>query len=243
MSRWFISDIHGMYDEFDKILNKIGLSKDDELYLLGDYVDRGNFSFEVISKILELIDSGYNVNALVGNHEDMMIKGIENKTREDWDLWTYNGGEETIRSYGGGEPLEYQEHPYGKLVKTYTKPNYPERHLRFIRELPDRFIGEDFFACHATPNPWIENPFEKSARQHLIWERFSRREFLRHNPDSKQIISGHTPQFLDDIKKDLDEGSKWLIIDGGCYYKRHGYGNLVAFNLDEWRIEVVENKG
>ncbi|HGR9839137.1 TPA: metallophosphoesterase, partial [Streptococcus pneumoniae] len=67
-----VSDIHGHYNEFIKSLNKIDLSdKQSKLILLGDYIDYGSQSFQVISKIIEL-EKIYpkQIITLFGNHEE-----------------------------------------------------------------------------------------------------------------------------------------------------------------------------
>jgi serine/threonine protein phosphatase 1 len=67
--RYAISDIHGCLRTFDKLLETVGFSFEDELYLLGDYVDKGPDSKGVLNRIIELISKGYKVTALMGNHE------------------------------------------------------------------------------------------------------------------------------------------------------------------------------
>jgi len=66
-----ISDIHGCARTFQALLDKIQLSTNDQLYLLGDYIDRGPDSKGVIDTILGLINAGYRVQTLMGNHEKM----------------------------------------------------------------------------------------------------------------------------------------------------------------------------
>ena len=73
--RFAVSDIHGCLKTFESLLTeKIKLEKEDQLFLLGDYVHRGPDSEGVLSKIIELIDNGYQIYAIRGNHEDKYIK-------------------------------------------------------------------------------------------------------------------------------------------------------------------------
>ena len=98
-----ISDIHGHYNEFIKSLNKIDLSdKQSQLILLGDYIDYGSQSFQVISKIIEL-EKIYpkQIITLIGNHEEMFY---------DWfnlNQPTASAFLETIKSFFSTEELEY----------------------------------------------------------------------------------------------------------------------------------------
>ena len=96
--KFAISDIHGCNITFNALLEKIDLQKTDELYLLGDYVDRGPNSKGVIDTILELQSEGFFVKCLKGNHEDAMIKSLH-----DTDMlynWFHWGGIQTLESFG-----------------------------------------------------------------------------------------------------------------------------------------------
>ena len=72
--RFAISDIHGCLKTFKQLLETIGLEKSDELFLLGDYVDRGPDSMGVVRYIQHLIVEGYFVTCLKGNHERHLLE-------------------------------------------------------------------------------------------------------------------------------------------------------------------------
>ena len=69
MAVYVISDIHGEYDKFVELLDRIGLKKTDTLYILGDILDRGPRPVSVIEKLMEMP----NVIPIVGNHEFMAM--------------------------------------------------------------------------------------------------------------------------------------------------------------------------
>ena len=98
-----VSDIHGHYNEFIKSLNKIDLSdKQSRLILLGDYIDNGSQSFQVISKIIEL-EKIYpkQIITLLGNHEEWFYDWlILNKS-------TASAFPETIKSFFSLEELDF----------------------------------------------------------------------------------------------------------------------------------------
>jgi len=71
--QYIVPDIHGYARTLRELLHKIGLSTHDELFLLGDYINRGPDSKGVIDLILELIEDGFQVYPLKGNHEDMAL--------------------------------------------------------------------------------------------------------------------------------------------------------------------------
>jgi serine/threonine protein phosphatase 1 len=75
-----IGDIHGCFDSLRELVeNKIQLQKEDKLILLGDYIDRGNKSKEVVDFIIELSKNGYDVIPLMGNHEAMLLDVFEDE--------------------------------------------------------------------------------------------------------------------------------------------------------------------
>ncbi len=75
-----IGDIHGCIDPFCELVEKkIRIRKEDRIILLGDYIDRGSHSREVIDYILDLRAQGYDIIALTGNHESMMLDSIQER--------------------------------------------------------------------------------------------------------------------------------------------------------------------
>lgn len=82
-NRWAIGDIHGCPKTFQHLVqNQIQLKKEDHLYLLGDYVNRGPDSGGIIDFILELQNQGYQVFALKGNHESIILTTFEGHKSE-----------------------------------------------------------------------------------------------------------------------------------------------------------------
>lgn len=76
MPRYAISDIHGCPATFRKLLEQVNFSQADELFLLGDYVDKGPDGMGVIEHIWRLQSDGYKVKCLRGNHEQMFINEV-----------------------------------------------------------------------------------------------------------------------------------------------------------------------
>ena len=83
--RYAISDIHGCRKTLEAALDRTGPGKEDELFFLGDYIDRGPDSAGVMRRIIQLAADGYRVTALRGNHEQMLIDAIQQRQRPyDW---------------------------------------------------------------------------------------------------------------------------------------------------------------
>ena len=104
------------------------LDSQSKLIFLGDYIDRGEDSKEVINVILQL-KKKYKVIALRGNHEDMFLDFIDHPDSEKAALFVYNGGGPTLASYGNAQ---------GEI-------HYPEEHLEFFHNLPFFYEEENFF--------------------------------------------------------------------------------------------------
>ena len=71
--KYVISDIHGCIRTFEALLKMLHFSISDELYLLGDYIDRGPDSKSVLDLILSMRNKGYKIAALRGNHEELLL--------------------------------------------------------------------------------------------------------------------------------------------------------------------------
>ena len=107
-----IPDVHGRADELQVILKRIlplrkNKNGQDKIVFLGDYIDRGSKSPEVIEILIDLkLQYADQVTLLLGNHDDLMLRACNYK--EQWDdprkdsaysIWVRNGGDETILSY------------------------------------------------------------------------------------------------------------------------------------------------
>jgi len=109
--RWVIPDIHGYAQTLQALLDQIRPSKTDHLIFLGDYIDRGPNSKGVIDIIRKLQNSGHKVTALLGNHEEFLLKSLHlaqnkkgflsafkpNKVKKEWMEF---GGKDTLKSFG-----------------------------------------------------------------------------------------------------------------------------------------------
>ena len=92
---YVMSDIHGQAGAFYKMLKKICFSDNDQMYVLGDVIDRGPDGIEIIKYVM----SKPNITLLIGNHEHMMLDALRTGLSHDYDLWFYNGGMMTLDSF------------------------------------------------------------------------------------------------------------------------------------------------
>jgi serine/threonine protein phosphatase 1 len=211
--RWVISDVHGQYDTLVQLLSMMSPSNTDQVYFVGDLVDRGVGS----RKVLKLVrDEGYRT--LIGNHEQMMIESFHSNgevSTYDLHAWMVNGGDITFQNY--------QE----DLEALWDDVNW-------LRQQPYFLDLDDIWLVHAGVNPsftlgeqlpedlcWIRDPF------HAIDKPFF---------EDKLIVIGHTITFTFPKVNpgELVKGAGWLGIDTGAYHPRSGW--LTAIDLNSWEV-------
>lgn len=222
MSRVFaISDIHGCFKPFHElIVNTIKLTKSDQLILLGDYIDRGEQSKEVIDFIIDLTKKGFNITALAGNHEVMLMESFNDP--DELPVWLMNSGYSTLDSFGIQDIREINN-----------------RYLEFFTSLEYYKILGNVIFVHAGFDDFAINPFTEI--HNMIWEC----KPSYHNPmlSGKTIIHGHRPKTLSYVRKLISEKSKVIPIDTGCVYEKElGYGNLSALEVNSMNLFSVPNK-
>jgi serine/threonine protein phosphatase 1 len=228
--KWVIGDVHGCIRTLRTMIEvRIGLNRQDTLFLLGDLIDRGPDSRAVAEYLMELKEGGYNIRPIMGNHEYLMNMSI---IEEDmFTLWMANSGKTTLRDFGIGP--DYNSGP-----EAVTR--IPYNVLLFFLHFPFYEETDHFFLVHAGLNPRLKNPLEDI--DHMLWtrEEVYPAEFL----NGKRLVHGHTPVPVDEIRKRMDSPDwKILNIDGGCVYSNMpGLGHLVALNLTEMSLIVVANR-
>jgi serine/threonine protein phosphatase 1 len=194
MKRIFaIGDIHGCYDRLKALMEKIPIDcSRDTLVFIGDYIDRGPHSVEVVDYLIHLKKRVPEVIFLKGNHEDMLDKFLNGADRFTYLL---NGGQQTLDSY------------LTKPVQSEFFPIPPD-HMEFYKSLRLFYETEDFIFVHAGPRPRV--PLKSQNTEDLLW---IRNKFVSTKYDfGKRVIFGHTP-----LKKPLVEPNK-IGIDTGAVY-------------------------
>ena len=227
-NRWVIPDVHGHLATLKSMVkDRIALSKDDSLYFLGDYIDRGPESKGVIDFIINLQDSGYDINYIRGNHEDYCIRAWETDQkrflfRSDIEKdWRKNGGNRTLESFGAKRPRDIS-----KFYIDWMK------NAKYFIEL------EDYILVHAGMNFKIDNPFEDTRS--MMWIRDFKVD--KNKIAGKKIIHGHVPVEMTLIDLFRNNNYDFISLDNGIYYdNREGFGNLLALNLDTKEIVIQPN--
>ena len=194
MSKIFaIGDIHGTIDRLQDLMQKIPIDfANDTLIFIGDYIDRGPGSVEVVNYLLDLKKRWPGIIFLKGNHEEMLQKYLDGSDRFTYLL---NGGQKTLDSY------------LSKTVQTGSFP-IPAEHMDFFNSLRLYYETESHIFVHAGLRPKV--PLASQESEDMLWIRdkfiHSRYNF------GKPVVFGHTP-----LEKPLVEANK-IGIDTGAVY-------------------------
>ena len=196
-----IGDIHGRADLLAELLSVI---KADALLrpgpptnvvvYLGDYVDRGPQSREVIDLILSDPLPDFAQVRLLGNHEETLLRFLTDSTVGP--TWSTYGGDATLLSYGvRARPdllgLDRYEDMRRQMLRLM-----PPSHIEFLRGLSLSCVAGDYMFVHAGVRPGV--PIDRQSAGDLLW---IRDEFIDSSLDyGSVVIHGHTPFEQPDIR-------------------------------------------
>lgn len=215
----FISDIHGDIKSFEGLLNIIlqyyPLDGTTSLNLLGDYMDRGNYSKETMAYVMELAKHE-DVYAILGNHDEMLIEWLKDPVDSPF---LFNGGLNTINEFMG------TSYNFGS-IDSFNSRDIPMNPFRlafkettdFLESLPLILNYKNIIGVHAGLD-FTQERWEDTSDFFCIWAR--EEYYNRRNNTGKYIVSGHTvvstlnPNKISDVMHLND--NKYLI-DGGSVY-------------------------
>lgn len=222
-----IGDVHGALDHLDRLLARLPpLTPEDTLVFLGDYLDRGPHSREVVERVRALqSECPAEVIALRGNHEDAWLRVVD----QGWEGFLFppgNGCLATLRSYVGGEvpprgafanPEEFEAMSRGGF--------FPEAVVAWMRSLPTWYEDAHAIYVHAglqeRDGRWL-HPREHADPTPMLWTRTLR--FFREY-SGPRVVVGHTrtetlptelSRFTPEDPTDLWAGERVAAIDTGA---------------------------
>ena len=237
MKTWAIGDLHGHFDQWIRLYNKIkanGFTDDDQLVFLGDYIDGGPQTKELLTWLIEYKKAYPQTVCLYGNHEDLMLDALDydGKIYGSYDLWYHQGGKATYESY-----IPKDSDSYSKAIMQ-VKDTIPQEHRDWLMALPLYYQTDKYFFVHAgvLPNKSLKEQTDlvdkgdKDMIETFIW---IRDQFIYSVYDwDKKIIFGHTVHeepYKDNYKIGLD----------GMF---HNDGNIFALALPEEVIYTESSK-
>ena len=173
-----IGDVHGNADALNILLNKLNHSKDDHLIFLGDYIDRGEASKDVIETLIAL-SAQTNCTFLCGNHEEILIAALNDPAGLE-SYFLSNGGQKTLDAYHAKDIAELHK----KL---------PQAHKAFFSQLQDYAYADHHILTHAGWDVQIENK-TTLAPEDIETLRYNFVKSANPAATSKTIICGHSTQ-------------------------------------------------
>ena len=234
---YVMSDLHGMYDLYWKMLKKISFSDSDVLYILGDFADRGMYGLDIILDVAKR----KNVIGILGNHDkmareflnaigdnldfdDISDAEVDDDAKMTWYLWMLNGGAVTLDMY-----KELSEEERAKVLDMLNNlKKYEVVHAG----------GCEFVLCHAGIGNYEEG---KDLSEYTLSdltekrEDYSRPKFAK---EGKYLVTGHTPTLRNPgaTKGKIYRNHDHIAIDCGAVFG-YGLGCLCLDTLEEFYVE------
>ncbi|MBD2447226.1 serine/threonine protein phosphatase [Nostoc sp. FACHB-152] len=217
--RIVIGDVHGYYEGLMTLLEAIAPTSEDQVYFLGDLIDRGPHSYHVVNFVRQ-----NNYPCLLGNHEQMLLNIYTQKSVPTPILqaWLYSGGQATLTSY--------------------QSSNIPQDHLDWFKALPTYLDLGDYWLTHAGLDPSLT--LAEQTSEQFCWIRDEFHSMKEPYFPDKLIIIGHTITFtLPGVTPGkLAQGRGWLDIDTGAYHPRSGWlTGLDITNKLIYQVNVFQN--
>jgi len=229
-----VGDIHGRLDLLDDLLVRIEAdaaaraSVETTIMFLGDVIDRGPESAQVVQRLLDLSMRSEDVRFLLGNHEEVFLKALAGE-KGAMQFFLKIGGRPTVLSYGIDEQA-YLAADHDELT-ALLQARVPQSHIAFLERFEDMIEIGDYAFVHAGVRPGTA-----LADQSPATLRWIRDDFLRHaGPHEKIVVHGHS------IAEDVDE-RRWRIgIDTGAFTS--GRLTAMAFEGDmRWVLQTDGTK-
>lgn len=204
-----IGDVHGHLDLLIALEGKIkshGQTVDGEkwIVMIGDYVDRGPYSAQVIDHLMRPMPEGWRRICLRGNHEQAMRDAVF--SRETFERWIAFGAIETLASYDIAPQTVHEMLGDWPALSRLLQSRIPVEHLSFIDDLPVVLSVPGYVFAHAGLRPDVA--LNDQADSDLMW---IRNPAPARYPQQFTIVHGHTP-----CDEPLVEHGR-INIDTGAY--------------------------
>ena len=235
MNIFSIEDIHGCLKQLislqKKILNTNGFKKDNDLLVyIGDYIDRGPHSKDVINQIIKLQKENIKSIFLMGNHEQVMIDFLFNKIN-NLKYWLNLGADQTFKSYKI-EVAEFIKDGFGDdkidRLRSVLLNELSDEHIHFLKNLRLSYSVGNYLFVHAGINP--EKTLKDQDKMDLLWSR-SDKFFDKNFKFEKIIVHGHTPE------ERVINFPYRINVDIGCFFS--GKLSCVCLNDKDKKREFI----
>lgn len=203
-----IGDVHGCIGPLETLLGRIAEDRaafptdQVQLIFLGDYIDRGPASRQVIERLMAM--EGAGTVMLCGNHEDMLL-ALYRGDRGYASPFHRHGGRATLISYGV-DPDDYDAWTLDELTERIPGI-IPRAHIDFMAALPTHYRSGDFFFVHAGVRPGV--PLDAQERSDLLWIR----ELFSASNEAHEAMIVHGHEKVDAIEEKFNR----IAVDTGAY--------------------------
>lgn len=217
-----IGDVHGRADLLVILLEAIleearAHGRPTTIIGLGDYVDRGPGSREVMELLVGLSHAqGPELRLLRGNHEDTLLRFLDEPRHGA--AWCDYGGRETLASYGVEAPEAADDSAGWAAASARFAEVLPASHLELLKGMAVTYEAGDYFFCHAGARPGV--PLGEQVESDLLWIRGSFLEDKRRF--EKVIVHGHS------VGEEVQADHRRIGVDTGAY----ATGALTAVKLE-----------
>lgn len=211
--RFAIGDIHGCVFPFKSLLKKLELAEKDQLFLLGDLIDKGHESKEVVDFTIELMNKGFKIYPIRGNHEQSFLTAS-------------NCGVEFFTSY-----LEKNEtDDFLENIEVY---------LKFFDSFEYAYDLGDSLVCHSE---FLVNEKSIYRGMRSMFSNVQFDLSIDQISNKRQVI-GHFVKSIQEIELSIQQNERVISIDSGCvYHASEGLGFLTALNLDTLELISLKNE-
>jgi serine/threonine protein phosphatase 1 len=231
---YVMSDIHGNSRRFHSVMEKIRLQPADTLYVLGDVIDRHPDGIRILRKIMAMP----NAKMLLGNHEHMMLRALEQSYNEDDAAFPYDTQRWLATWYRNGGAVTHRH------IKHLTKALRAEI-FDYLRSLPLEYtvaLGKrKYTLVHAAPPELYREDGQFYNPTHFaVWKRWQEEPI----PGDRTLIFGHTPtrHYQPGCPMEIFYGPNRIGIDCGSgypedpAYEYYACGRLACLRLDDLQV-------
>jgi serine/threonine protein phosphatase 1 len=226
-NRWVVADVHGSLHTLQALVHQtLKLSVHDQLFLLGDLINKGARSAGVLDLVLQLQARQFAVFPLRGNHEEKLLRAWQTYQQQP----TPQAKAHFLRRVKSPDLLDEE----GQL---------PSRYVRLLESLPYFYELDRFYLVHAGFNFGSPDPFAD----------YKSMVNVRHqgaNPTARIIVHGHQVTSFGTIRRRILSRSPVIPLDNGCHYGsrlrgvnkwvvrlvKGNVGRLCALNLDSFEL-------
>lgn len=208
-----IGDVHGCAKTLQALVEKINLSKEDTLFLLGDLIDKGLYSKQVVDFVLQLKKENFNILPVKGNHEESFLTAYNC----GWSFFVNYLEQNNTDSFLGSD-LEFYLQFFSEMEYVYDLGDCLVSHTEFL-------VGESSL-YRGMRGLFSKVDFDIDQDRIL----------------KRRQVTGHFVTSISEIRESIVSKNKVICIDNGCVYTdAEQLGNLCAFDLDSFELLLQQN--